>query len=412
MTRLVLVVPTFPQLSETFIATKALGLLDRGWDVRIVATTSTDVAWKAFGPNHPVSRLRARTTVLAAPGSTVVSRVRSAGRGALAAASDSGRAMHHLRATVHHHGVGRLPRALVEVPIASLDPDILHVEFGALAPDLLHLKDVLGSRFTTSFRGYDISYVGLDRPGYYDELWARVDGVHVLGHDLWDRALARGAPADLAHRFISPAIDTKRFVARGPEHRWSGPIGTPHRPARLLSVGRLHWKKGYDYGLEAVAELRRRGASVEYRIIGTGGALEAVSFWRHQLGLDDCVELLGALPPDGVVAELHRADILLHPAVSEGFGNAPLEAQSTGLPVVCSDAEGLPENVAHEGTGLVVPRRDAGALADGLARLIGDDELRRSFSRAGPERVRAHFDLPQHLDAWDAFYGDLLEGRL
>ena len=84
-----------------------------------------------------------------------------------------------------------------------------------------------------------------------------------------------------------------------------------------------------------------------------------------------------------VLGELRAADVLLHPAVSEGFGNAVMEAQAVEVPVVCTDADGLRENVVDGVTGLVVPRRDASALAAALERLAARP---RSAPADGPGR--------------------------
>ncbi len=150
---------------------------------------------------------------------------------------------------------------------------------------------------------------------------------------------------------------------------------------------------------------------VEHRIVGDGDLLEAVAFWRHQRGLDDVVTLLRSQPPPEVARLLAWTDVLLHAATSEGFGNAVVEAQAHGVPVVCTDADGLPENVAHGETGLVVPRRDPVALADALARLAGDGELRSAMGAAGRRRVEERFALADQLDAWERFYADALAAR-
>lgn len=119
-----------------------------------------------------------------------------------------------------------------------------------------------------SFRGFDLNFAGLETPGYFNEVWAAVDGVHVLGEDLWARALRRGCPSDVPHALIPPAVDVSRFDP-GPPRR-AEVMGTPHRPLRLLSVGRLEWKKGYEFALQAVGLLRDRGLTVDYRIVGEG----------------------------------------------------------------------------------------------------------------------------------------------
>jgi len=230
----------------------------------------------------------------------------------------------------------------------------------------------------------------------------------VLGESLWRRAVHRGAPPDLPHTVITPAIDASAIILVPAR---PGLLGGEAAPLRVLSVGRLHWTKGYDHALDAVAALRAQGIEVEYRIVGDGDLLAAVAFWRHQLGLDDDVGLLRAVPPAEVTRQLAWADVFLHAATSEGFCNAVVEAQAHGVPVVCSDAGGLSENVEHEVSGVVVPRRDPRALAEGMAGLAGDGDLRARMGAAGRERVERLFRLEDQIDAWVRFYEDAVERR-
>ncbi len=403
--RIAMVVPTFPQLSETFIVTKALGLVDRGIDVHVVCGSSPESNWDAFGVDHRVQELRPRVHV--APTKSVhpaalnrnaqqVARLAGASRGTLRRyfAADQG------------HLTRRVRDLVLDAPLIELAPDVVHFEFGALAVDRMSIGDRLDAAVTVSFRGYDISYAGIDDPEHYRQVWERANGIHVLGHDVWRRAVQRGAPEDAPHTLISPAVDVAAIVPSPPR---AGVLGSEEAPLRVLSVGRLHWTKGYDYALDAIGELQGQGMAVEYRIIGDGDLLGAVAFWRHQLGLDVEVELLRAVPHSEVRRHLGWADVVLHAATSEGFCNAVIEAQAGQVPVVCADAGGLPENVDHGVTGIVVPRRDARALAGGLAALAGDPALRQRMGLAGRERALRLFDLDLHLDRWVQFYEDAVD---
>jgi colanic acid/amylovoran biosynthesis glycosyltransferase len=78
---------------------------------------------------------------------------------------------------------------------------------------------------------------------------------------------------------------------------------------------------------------------------------------------------------------------------------------------VCSDADGLPENVADGESGFVVSRRDPWALAEKLAVLAGDPALRRRMGQAGRERVLRCFRLEQQLAAFERLYQEVLEIR-
>ncbi len=459
--RVVLVVPGFPRLSETFIVSKFVGLVDAGWDVHIVC--ATEEAWHAFPRLAARPELRRRVhrawpsqprwraallwlpalllTLLRAPRATL--RYLWAARGA---------------------GLGRAAREFyLDAAIVALSPDVVHFEFGALAVGRTHLKRRLGCCLSVSFRGYDLSFVGLDDPNHYAAVWRDADAIHTLGRDLWQRALRRGCPPDKPHALIPPAVDAELFrpATAGTEKAQGGrgagkqggqagatrqpasedansapvlatrylPLATypasedadsaisvssaplsprsPAPPLRILSVGRLEWKKGYEYALEAARLLKAQDVPFTYRIVGGGSYLEPLAFARHRLGLEEQVEFLGARPHSDVLAQMRWADVLLHPAVSEGFGNAVLEAQAMALPVVCSDADGLAENVADGVTGFVVPRRAPEALAAALARLAADPALRWRMGVAGRDRVQTCFRPEAQIDAFGCFFREL-----
>ena len=129
---------------------------------------------------------------------------------------------------------------------------------------------------------------------------------------------------------------------------------------------------------------------------------------RRQLGLESIVRFMGALSPQEVKTHLLWADVFLHAAVTEGFCNAVLEAQAMGLPVVCTDAGGLPENVAPGETGLVAPRRNPSALAEKLALLAKEPHRRREMGQAGRQRVLTHFRIADQISAFDRLYSLVL----
>jgi colanic acid/amylovoran biosynthesis glycosyltransferase len=89
---------------------------------------------------------------------------------------------------------------------------------------------------------------------------------------------------------------------------------------------------------------------------------------------------------------LRRADVFLHPSLSEGLSNATLEAMAVGLPVVVTDVGGMRELVTDGVDGFVVPPRDAAALAAALLDLAADPELREKMGERGRQRVVEDFD--------------------
>ncbi len=402
--RIVLVAPTFPKASETFVAAKFAGLLARGHDVHVACASSPEREWDRYPQLAADPDLRRRVHVVAPH--------HPRWRGAVATLPTlvglAGRTPQATRRYLTHvpsPAPRRLARLVLDAHIVGLEPDLVHFEFGSLAPERLHLAEGCGCRLTTSFRGYDLNDVGRDDPHLYDSTWPAMARIHLLGDYLWRRAQDRGCPPHAAHQLISPAVDLARFR---PPTRPTEEVGTAARPLRVVMVGRTDWMKGYEHALDGLARLRRSGVEVEARICGHGPLFEAVAFARHQLGLDDVVELLGTVPASRVVDELARADVALHASVQEGFGTAVVEAQAMALPVVCTDAGGLPENVEPGVTGVVVPRRDPAAIATALGELAADAPRRTAMGAAGRRRAEQRFGMGDHLDRWEEFFAAAL----
>ena len=404
-TRLVLILSTFPQQSETFIVSKFLGLSSRGWDIHIICNQHHRNAWPLFpdlvaDPTirkqiHPAWPVEPRWLVPLLFPVSLAACLLSAPR----------LTCRYLRKGWRRFGWDIFHRFYLDARLIRIRPDILHFEFGALAVGRTYLKELLGCQLSVSFRGYDLNFVALDEPDYYAELWDALDGCHLLSEHLWQRALARGCPLELDHKLIPPAVDLTIYPE--PRSHQDEALGTPKYPLRILSVGRLEWKKGYEHALQAIRILQERGVSCEYRIVGGGEYRDPLHFARYQMGLEEAVTFCGSMDHPGVLEKLSRADVFLHPSLSEGFCNAVLEAQAMGVPVVCTDAGGLPENVIDGLTGFVVPRRDPAAMADKLSLLAGNPDLRRKMGAAGRQRVEAHFRMDQQLDAFEDFYESL-----
>lgn len=131
---------------------------------------------------------------------------------------------------------------------------------------------------------------------------------------------------------------------------------------------------------------------------------EAIAFAMYQLGINTRVHLMGALSSKETRNYFLKADIYLQPSVSEGFCNAVLEAQSSGIPVVCTDAGGLPENVCSGLSGFVVQRRNPAQMADALEELIINPELRNKMGIEGRNRVMEFFNIQHQIQKFSTAY--------
>ncbi|HEY6886757.1 MAG TPA: glycosyltransferase family 4 protein, partial [Solirubrobacter sp.] len=165
---------------------------------------------------------------------------------------------------------------------------------------------------------------------------------------------------------------------------------------RILGVGRLVAKKGFDVLVDACAVLEQRGVAFDALIVGQddkdGDALRA-----KIAELGSPVRLPGPLGPAELLSEYRRAGALcmpcrVLPSDRDGIPNVLVEAMAAGAPVVATNVSGIPELVEHEVNGLLVEPDDPYALADALVRLHEDADLTRRITANGRATVKARFD--------------------
>ena len=202
----------------------------------------------------------------------------------------------------------------------------------------------------------------------------------ILLNDL-DRAfvLARGwKPADRID--VVPHGVSERFLAEAP------PPGQP-RGGGILFCGTWGEMKGISYLVAAFSQLVARGSSARLTVLG-GGVPEASIRAAFAPDVRSRVTVLDRVDEAGVMSAYRAHDVLVLPSTYEGFGMVVLEAMSQRLPVVVTPV-GCAFALVEDGTtGLVVPPRDSAAIADALARLMGDAALRARLAEAAFARVR------------------------
>ena len=167
-------------------------------------------------------------------------------------------------------------------------------------------------------------------------------------------------------------------------------------------VGRLGWKKGYEFALEAFARLRESLPGLKVEIVGAGNLRDELLRQRHALGLEDCVHFLGRR--DDVPTLLPRWDTYLLSSVIEGMPNALLEAMAAGLPVVTTRAGGCGEIVQDGVSGLLVDTHDSAAIAAALQRVLSDSALAGRLSSKGRQRVQQCYSLEAMIGAMEGAY--------
>lgn len=171
----------------------------------------------------------------------------------------------------------------------------------------------------------------------------------------------------------------------------------------LLSVGQLKEKKGFDYLIRACRLLKDRGYNFRCEIIGEGPMRPELEALITDLDLHDTLILRGALLHSEVVARYAQATlfalacVLAEDGDRDGVPNVLLEAMAMQVPVVSTRLSGIPEVIEDGLTGLLVPSRDEEALANALAKLLDDPDLRERLSQDGRKRVEERFDVRENV---------------
>lgn len=174
-------------------------------------------------------------------------------------------------------------------------------------------------------------------------------------------------------------------------------------PLTVLFLGRLEQNKGIYELIKALALVAGRFPRVRL-LIGGDGETGQVLEKADSLGVAENIELLGWVSGQQKQDLFKHASILVLPSYKEGLPMAVLEAMAEGVPVVATAVGGVPYAVRNGVEGLLVAAGDANALADALARLLADHELRESMGNAGWARANQLFSIPAVLQQVDALY--------
>jgi glycosyltransferase involved in cell wall biosynthesis len=387
----------YPRLSETFIAQEILNLERAGLPIHIVSLRHpTDER------RHPIhDEIAARVRYL--PEYLHDEPVRVL-RGLLRAARRPGfwRALAlWLRDLVRDPTPNRVRRfGQAAVLATELPPGIirLHAHF-------LHTPASV-ARYAAKMTGLPWSCSAHAKDIWTTPRWEKVEKLADLN---WLVTCTRAGAEHLAE--LAPRPDVVALVYHGLDlGRFPPPVPAPAGPAaahdgrspdgavRILSVGRLVEKKGYDDLLEALARLP---AELHWSLthVGGGPLKDTLRDRARALGLETRIAWLGAQPQDRVLAAYRDADLfVLASRVAadgdrDGLPNVLMEAQSQGLACVSTTVGGVPELIDDGATGLLVAAAERDALARALEQLIRDPAERRRLGLAGQRRVQERFDM-------------------
>jgi glycosyltransferase involved in cell wall biosynthesis len=165
-------------------------------------------------------------------------------------------------------------------------------------------------------------------------------------------------------------------------------------PANLLPV------KGHRYLFEAISILKDAGIDVDLEVAGSGALDPELREYAASLGLNDRIRFIGQVPHEELLNRYAKGDVSivvlssvkLGEYIHEGVPVCLIEAMAYGVPVVSTNTGAIPE-LLSSGGGLLVPDKDAPALADAIRTIVCDEETRRHLVKQGRQVVEAEYDV-------------------
>jgi glycosyltransferase involved in cell wall biosynthesis len=424
MRRLSYLFPAFPVLHQTFTLGEVLGLKRRGYDLVLISLkgSSADLQQPEAKPllqeTHYCPRLlsgavlgafwralRSRPQDVAGLFGDVVAAWRTRATRETEADGPPPTTLsfgERVLAVYHHNPWVYLAKSLVLVPYAiyvaehlqSSGVSHVHAHWATYPTTVAYLvKRWCGIPYSFTAHAYDIYMIS-----------------RMLPAKLRDASFVVTC-ADTNRRYLCSLVDAAT-ASRVHVNYHGTDLGrfTPARRVRsarfhIMSCGWLKEYKGFHILLEAVAMLVERGIDAVVDLAGDGPQRAFLERRATELGIRDRLTLHGYLP-HGKLVELYRScDVFALPSIiMGGYGrqdvipNVLAEAMAVGTPVVASAIAGIPELIDSEQNGLLVPERDARALADALERLWRDPALAARLAAAGRAKVERIWNREKNLE--------------
>lgn len=220
--------------------------------------------------------------------------------------------------------------------------------------------------------------------------FGRAQAMRITRPELWEKLI-------LVRCGIDPATLPLRRRDRDPRH------------AQIVCVGRLSPEKGQAGLLTTLAALRARGIEAELTLVGDGPQRALLAGLSERLGLAGAVRFCGRLAEPETLAQIAAADLLVLPSFMEGLPVVLMEAMALGVPIVSSQIAGIPELVIDGETGLLFPPSQWAAMANAIARVIGDTVLAARLAANAQAKVLAEYSIDIAVRPLAERFGEALD---
>lgn len=253
-----------------------------------------------------------------------------------------------------------------------------------------------------SLHGSDVYMAEKIKPVGWVASWAfrRAAAVTASSADLLARAQKLGATLDPLRAVVIPYGADAAIFARTATPRMALRQKPGFGPDAqiLLCVGRLVYKKGFEYALRAMPLVLQTFPKAKLVIAGTGDLEPELRKLAIELNVAEQVRFEGAVPHHKIPEYLAACDLFLLPSIIDDSGNVDglpntlLEAMAAGRPVIASKVAGVPLAIQDGENGRLVPPRDPAALAAAIVELLNNPALNQGFGEAARRKIETELN--------------------
>ena len=163
---------------------------------------------------------------------------------------------------------------------------------------------------------------------------------------------------------------------------------------KFISVGRYHWKKGYQYSISAINILLKAGYDVNYTIITEGQPTEEILYQIQDMRIFNNIQLISLAKQEDIYRKIINSSCLILSSVEEGIANVVIEAMGLGTPVISSDCGGMSEVISNNENGLLYKSRDVNSLVSSMKNMIEmEDKDRNMMIENAKNKIKSEFSM-------------------
>jgi glycosyltransferase involved in cell wall biosynthesis len=248
-------------------------------------------------------------------------------------------------------------------------------------------------------------------------VFRRAGAVTACSGDLFARALALAArPAD--SEVVPYGVDVAAFRPDpGAAALVRAELGVAPEAPLVVAIGRMVYKKGFTYLLEAFPQVLAAHPGARLVLAGYGDLREELGRRAEELGIAGAVIFPGQLERERAARTIGAADVYVVPSVRDQAGNVDglpntlLEGMSAGRPIVASRVAGIPDVIADGVHGLLTAEKDPAALAGAISRLLVNRELARALGERARDRVLRELTWDATAERFERVYERALTSR-